>query len=131
MLLCGIERKHEVEHHFVDFLRTTVRFVHLIDYHNRFESYLKRLLEHETGLRHRSFESIDEKDASVGHVEYSLHLATEVAVSRSVNDIDLSVLVIDGNILGKDCYSTLSFQFVVVENQITSLLVLTEEIASQ
>ncbi len=39
---------------------------------------------------HRAFKGIDKEEAAVGHVDIiSLYLATEVGVSRSVNDVDL------------------------------------------
>ena len=91
----GIEGEHEVEHHFVDLLRTAVGLVHLVDHHDGLQSYLEGLLEHEACLRHGAFEGVDEQDAAVGHVEHAFHLAAEVGVSRGVYDVDFSVVVVD------------------------------------
>ena len=55
-----VEVTHQVEHLFLNLVRTAVEFVHFIDHYNRLETQLKCFLQHKTGLRHGSFESIDE-----------------------------------------------------------------------
>ena len=93
-----IEAEHQVEHHFIDFFRTAVRLINLVDYYNRFQSDLKCFLEYETGLWHRTFKSINQQDTSVSHVEDALYFSTEVCMPRSIDDIDFSTIVIDGDI---------------------------------
>ena len=90
-----IEVEHQVKHHLVDLVRTAVRLVNLIDYDNRFQPHLDGFLKHETRLRHRALESVDEQQASVSHIEHALHLTTEVGVSRSVDNIDFVTVVVD------------------------------------
>ena len=46
------------------------------------KSYVQRLLEHETCLRHGAFERIDQQDATVRHIQYAFYLSAEVGVSR-------------------------------------------------
>ena len=99
LFFCGIEAEHQVEHHFVHFLGAAVGLVHLVHHHDGLQANLKRLLEHEARLRHRSFESVDQQDAAVGHVEHTFHLAAEVAVSRSIDNVDFYVLVTYRNVL--------------------------------
>ena len=94
----GIEGEHQIEHHFVDFLRTTVGFVHLVHHHNGFQPQLQCLLKHEAGLGHGALKGVDEQQAAVGHVEHTLHLTAEVGVARGVENIYLSTFPVDRNV---------------------------------
>ena len=84
LLLRCSERKHQVENLFVDHFGTAVGLIDLIDYHDGFLAEREGFLEDETGLGHRSFESIDEQQYAVAHVEHTLHLAAEVGVARGL-----------------------------------------------
>ena len=95
LIFCGIEVAHQVEHHFIHLFRSAVRFVNLIHHNNGFQTDFKRFLKHKARLRHRTLESIHQQDTSVCHVQHTLHLTTEVAVSRSVYHIDLHPFVVD------------------------------------
>ena len=86
--------EHEVEYLVLCDVGCAVRLVHLVDHHDRLQSNLDRLLKYETSLRHRSLESIDEEDTAIGHIEHALHLATEVGVTRSIDDVDFSTLIV-------------------------------------
>ena len=99
LFLGCVERAHEVESHFIHLLGAAVGLVHLVYHHYRLEAYLECLLQHEARLRHRAFEGIDKQNAAVGHVEHALHLAAEVAVPRSIDDVDFYVLVTYRNVL--------------------------------
>ena len=131
MVFGGIEREHQVEHHFVHLLGTAVRLVHLVDHHYRFQSDFQCLLQHETCLGHGTFESIDQKDATVCHIQHTFHLAAEVGVSRRVNDINLCTLIIDRDVLGENRDTSFTLQFIVIQNQVASLLILTKEISGE
>ena len=95
LVLGGVEREHQVEHHFIHFLRTAVGFVHLIHHDYGLQTNLQSLLQHEASLRHGTFEGINKQQTSVCHIEHTLHFSTEVRVSRSVDDINLHSLIID------------------------------------
>ena len=99
LVLCSVKVAHEVEHHFVHLLRTTVRLVHLINYNNGFKANLECLLQDKACLGHRAFKGIDQKDAAVGHIKHTFYLTTEVGVTRSVDNVDFSVFITDRNIL--------------------------------
>ena len=90
----SVQIKHQVEHHFVHFVRTTIRLVHLVYHNYRLQSYLNGLLQHKASLRHRTLESIHQKQASIGHVEHALHFAAKIGVSRSVDDIYFATIVV-------------------------------------
>jgi hypothetical protein len=82
-------------------------------------------------LRHGAFKSVDEQQATVGHVEYALYLATKVGVTRGVDDIDFIVFVLDRNVLRKNSDTSLSFKVVVIEYQLAGILILAKEISGQ
>ena len=129
LLFCGIEVAHEVEHHLVHLLGTAVGLIHLVHYHDGLKAYLQCLLQHESCLGHGSLECINQQYAGVRHIEHALHLASEVAVTRCVDDVYLGAFVIDGDILAQDSDAALPLQLVVVQHQIVCLLVLTEQVS--
>ena len=95
----GIQREHQVEHHLIHLFRTTVGLVHLVHHHDRLQSNLQSLLQHETGLGHRALESVHQQQTAVCHIQHALHLAAEVGVSRGVDDIDFCSFPVNTNIL--------------------------------
>ena len=131
LLFGSIEVTHQVEYHLVDLLRPAVRLVHLIDHNNGLEANLERLLQHESGLRHRAFEGIDEQQASIGHIEHSLHLATEVRVTGSIQNINLDTFPPDGNVLGKNGYPSLSLQIIGIKHFAAVVLSIPEKLTSE
>ncbi len=131
LVLRRAEREHEVKHHFVHLVGAAVGLVNLVDHHHWLEPHLDRLLQYEAGLRHRALESVHEQQASVSHVQHTLHLAAEVSVSRGVDDVDFYALVVDGDILGEDCYPSLAFEVIVVEYQLPGVLVFTEKVSCE
>ena len=110
------QAEHQVEYHFIDFFGTTVRLVHLVHNNDGFQADLQSFLQYKTRLRHRTLKSVHQQDTSVGHVQYAFHLTAEVAVPRSVDNINLSVFIIDRNVFGKDCYSSLTLQIIVIQH---------------
>src|SRR5437868_9775189 len=98
----SIEGGEKIEYLVHDFDMALVRPVDLVDGDNRPEADLQRLGEHELGLRHRSFGSIDEEHRAVDHIEDALDLAAEIGMAGSVDDIDAGVLPDERGHLGKD-----------------------------
>ena len=131
LVFCSIEVAHQVEHHLVHLFRATVRLIYLINNDDRLQSELQCLLEHETGLRHRTLESIDEEEASVCHVEHALNLTTEVRVSRSIKNINFSTFPIDGNVFRKNCDTPLTFEVVSIKHFATVILTVAEKLSSE
>ena len=119
MVLAGAKVEHQVEHGFLYFVGTAVGLVHLVNHHNGLQLQLDGLLQDETGLWHGAFKGIDEQQHAVSHVEHTLHLATEVGVAGSVDNVDLHVLVTDGNVFRKNGDAALAFQVVVVKDELT------------
>ena len=131
LVLGSIQREHQVEYHLVDLLRTAVGLIYLINYHDRLQANLECLLQHETGLRHGALKSVDEQQTAVGHIKYTLYLATEVAMSRSIDDIDFGAFPIDRNVLGKNGDTALALQVIGVKYLVAQVLSLTEKISCQ
>ena len=55
--------------------------------------------------------------AAVGHLEDALDLAAEVGVARRVDDVDLGVADLQGDVLGQDGDAALALQIVGVEDE--------------
>ena len=131
MVFGGIEREHQVEHHLIYLLGTAVRLVHLVHHNDRLQTYLQCLLQHEARLRHRSLESVHEQQAAVCHVEHALHLAAEVRVPRSVDDVNLNAFVVYRNVFRQNCYPSLAFQVIAVQHLVAKVLPFAEQVSCQ
>ena len=70
------------------------------------------MLQNEAGLGHGALEGVDDEQSTVSHVQNALYLAAEVSVTRGVDDVDLHVLVGDGDVLGKDGDTTFFLQII-------------------
>ena len=126
-----IKAEHQVKNHFVYFVRAAVGLIYLINHHNGFQTDFQCLLQNETGLWHRAFESIYQQNTAISHIQHTLNFATEVAVSRSINYINFGAVVVDGNVFGKNRYTTFAFQIVVIQDKFTTVLVVAEQISRQ
>ena len=99
LLLRSVKGKHQVKHHFVHLVGTAVRLVNLVYHHDGLQPYLQRFLQHKPRLRHRTFESIHQQQAAVSHIQHTLHLTSEIAMSWRVNNVDFYALIDNGNVL--------------------------------
>ena len=110
-------------HNFVD---SRVLLVDFVDEQNRVQSLLQRLVQHETGLRHRTFAGVYQKDNGIYGFHDTFYLGAEVRVSRGVHDVDFVILVHDGTVLGINGNSTFSFDGIAVHDAIHHLLVVSK-----
>ena len=108
--------------------RSGIRTVDFIDHDDRFELEFESLVEHETGLGKRSFRRIDEENDSVRHIEHPFHLSAEIAVSRSVDDIDFYAAVVDADVFCKDRDPAFPFEIVAVEEAFVHFLIFAEQL---
>ena len=99
LVLGCIQAEHQVEHHLVHFFGTAIWLIHLIHNNDRFQTNLQSFLQYKPCLRHRTFESIHKQNASIRHIQYTFHFTSEVTVSRSINNVNLGVFVVDRNVL--------------------------------
>ena len=128
LVVVSTEVEHQVEHSLLRPLGVAVGLVHLVHHHYGLQSQLYSLLEHKTRLGHGAFKGIHHQQHPVGHIQHTLHLAAEVAVTRRVDNVDLVAFIPHRHILRKNRNAAFAFQIVVVENKIARLLVVAEEL---
>ena len=120
----------EVEEERVDLVHdvgdSRVGAVDLVDDEDDRESRLQRLAEHEARLRQRALARVDEEQDAVDHRQPALHLAAEVGMARSVDDVDLHGAVADGGVLREDRDPLLAFQLPGIEDPLGDILVRAE-----
>ena len=129
LALVRAEVDHQVECLVIDLFAARVRTIHLVDDDDDRQAERQRMLEHETGLRHRAFKRVDEQQHAVHHLEHALNLAAEIGVAGGIDDVDLHVLIIHGGILRQNGDAALFFDGVVIHHAVGDLLVFTENAA--
>src|SRR3972149_5228429 len=126
--ICG-KLQEKVLYHIGHLCRAGRRAVYLIDDHNGFESLLESVTQHKSGLRHRAIHSVDDQEASIGHVEHPFHLATKIGMAWGIYDVDLYPLISDSRILGQNGNALFPLQLITVEDEVANLLVLAKDMA--
>jgi len=125
--VAGTELDHQVEGEVDDLVGPGVRAVDLVHDDDRPEAQRQRLLQHEAGLRHRSFGRVDEQQHAVDHLQGALDLATEVGVAGRVHDVDLVAVPCHGGVLGQDGDASLALEGARVHHALGDFLVLAED----
>ncbi len=123
LVVVGLEREKEIEDRLQRLLGLGVGAVDLVDHDDRLEAELKRLGEHELGLRHDGFGGIDEQHDAVDHREDALDLAAEIGMAGRVDDIDVRAVPLDRGALGQDRDAALALQVVGVHGALFHVLV--------
>ncbi len=124
LLVGGVERREQVEHFVDDFDRSRVGAVDLVDDDDGLETHLERLGDDELGLRQRTFGGVDQHQGAVHHVEDALHLAAEIGVAGSVDDVDAGVFPDHRGGLGQDGDAALALEVVGIHGALDHALVL-------
>ncbi len=128
LLVGSTQLDHQVEHLVHSALGIGVGAVDLVHDHHNAQAALERMGQHEARLRLGTLVGVHDEQGAVGHVEHALNLAAEVGVARGVDDVDLDVLVLDGDVLGKDGDAALALLIVGVQDALFHLLVLAENV---
>ena len=110
--------KRFVEH----FVRSGVGAVDLVNDHDRLQSTLECLGQHEPRLWHGALDSIDQHQRAVGHAKHAFHLAAKVGMAGCVDQIDFHTAMMDGDILREDRDAALTLQVVRVEDAVAHQL---------
>ncbi len=97
-------------------VRTSTRTVNLVDDHDRLQTLSECFLGHETGLRHRAVNGVNQQQHGVNHGQYTLNFTTEVGVTRGINDVDAVVIPADRSVLGENGDATFPFQIIGVHD---------------
>ena len=98
----GVKFEEKLENHVEHLVRAGVFAVDLVDDDDRLGADFERLAQHELGLRLRAVEGIDDEQHAVDHLQDALHLAAEIGVAGSVDDVDVVILVLERGVLGLD-----------------------------
>ncbi len=78
-------------------------------------------------MRHGALGGVDQQQGAVGHLENAFHFAAEIGVARRIDDVDLDVANLQGDVLGQNGDAALAFQIVGIENAIAAQLALPEQ----
>ena len=122
LVLGGAQVEHEFENLLLHLVRAAVGLVHLVDDDDGLLAHVQRLVQHEARLGHATFERVDQKEDAVRHVQHALHLAAEIAVAGSVDDIDFHAFVRDGHILRENGDAAFALQVVAVQDEVPQVL---------
>ncbi len=126
LLVGGVESREQVEHFVMNFMRTGVAAIDLVDQHDRTQAEGERLAGDELGLRHRAFGRVDQHHHAVDHRQDTLDLAAEIGVAGGVDDVDAGIFPHDAGALGQNRDATFLFQVVAVHHALVNLLVFAE-----
>ena len=110
LLVGRVEAHEELEHEVQHLLRVGVVAVDLVDDHDGLGTGLECLAQHEASLGLGTFRRIHDQQHAVDHVHDTLDLAAEVGVSRSIHNVDVVVLVLEGGVLGANRDALFLFQ---------------------
>ena len=126
LLVGGAKPVEEFEHLIDDPVGPGARPVDLVYHHDRTKPVGEGLLGHETGLGHGAFLGIHQQQHRIDHGEHTLHLATKVGVSGSIDDVDAVAIPIDGRVLGEDGDTALLLQVVGIHHPFDVAITLAE-----
>ena len=99
------------------------RFVNFVDNHNGTQAERKGFFGNEAGLRHRAFLRVHQQHHAIHHAEHALHFATEIGVSRGIDDVDVVAFVFNGCVFGENGDAALFFKVVAVHHALFYLLI--------
>jgi hypothetical protein len=100
--------------------------VDLVDHHERAQTVLEGLAQHEPRLRHRALGRVDEEEHRVRHPQRPLDLSAEVGVAGRVDDVDPRPVPVDRRVLRQDRDAALALLRVGIHRPLLDLLVLPE-----
>ena len=81
------------------------------------------------GLRKRAFAGVDQEHHAIDHAQGAFDFATEIAVARRVDDIDLGVVEKKSGVLGQNGDAALALQVVGIHHALDKFLIGAENAA--
>ena len=99
LFIVGVELHEKFEHFVVNFIDARFGAVNFIYHDDWLELVLQSFAQDVFGLRHGTFEGVDQKQNAVDHVQHALDLAAEIRVTGGVHDIYLHALVKNRRVL--------------------------------
>ena len=131
LFIGGAKLNHKVEHLVDRTFRIRIRAVYLVHNHYDTQAELQGVRQDETSLRFGSFVGVDDKQGTVRHIENTLYFSAEIGMSRRVDDVNLGVLVSNGDVLGQNGNAALSLLIVAVEHAFLDLLVAAKDVGGK
>ena len=125
LILSRSKREHKVKDLLLHLVRAAIELINLIDHHNRFLTHLDSFLKHKSCLRHTALKRIYKEKYTISHIKHTLNLSTEVAMARSIDDIDLYTLIYYRHILRKNSDTSFSLKVIIIQDKLSQLLLLT------
>jgi len=124
-IIVGVKGNKQIEDLIKDIVRTCVRTVHLVNYHDGLKFAGQGLGENKSRLRHRPIESVHQQQHSISHFQHTLHLSAEVGMAGRIHDVDFELLTIrgcvfDSAVFAEDGNASLPLKRVRVHNQAVS-----------
>ena len=116
LIIIGIEIQEKIIDLIDNFVDSGILLIDLVDQKNRSQTCLKRLLEDETGLRHRAFRRVDQQNDRIDRFDDTFDFTGEICVSRCIYNIDLVVLIDDRAVFGIDRDASFSLQIVGIHD---------------
>jgi len=122
LIVIGAEFDEQFQH-LVDDIDGTGRVaVDLVDDDDRFDFGFQGFFQHEPGLGHRAFKSVDDQNDAVDHVHDPFDFAAEIGMTGRIQNIDPVSHIIDGGILGKDGDAAFTFEVIAVHRAFDKVL---------
>ena len=126
LLLVCVQIEQQVIDLLGDLFVSCVRAVGLVDYDDDLVSERQCLGQNKAGLWHWTLKGVYQQDNAVHHLQDTLNLASEVRVSRGVDDVDFGAFIVDCRIFREDGDASFTLEVSVVHNTVLYRLVVTE-----
>src|SRR5690606_22562599 len=123
LFLSGTQFVEEVKRGVDRMVWTRTWAVDLVNHHNGLETQRQGLARHEARLGHRALYGVDQQKHAVYHGKHALNFATEVRVSRGINDVDMNAFIFDSAVLGQNGDTPFLFDVTGVHDPFCHLLV--------
>ena len=116
LIVIGAELDEQIQHLVHSRLGIHPGTVDFVDEHDRAQTLLQCLLQHESRLGHRPLVGVDNQQTAIHHSEHPLHFTAEIGVTRGVNNVDAGVVVIDSRVFRQNGDAALTLQIVGVHD---------------
>ncbi len=126
LLVACIQVEEQLQNLVSYLVKPRVGTVYLVHHDDYFQTHFQRLLQYEAGLGHTALGSVNKQYDAVHHFKYPLHLAAEIRVTRSVDNVYLHAVIHHSRVLRKDSDTPLPLQIVGVHYSLGDVLVLPE-----
>ncbi len=129
LLFTGIQIDKQFQHFINNFPWPCLRAVDFIDAYDNGKLQFQSLAQNEFCLRHSAFKGVHDENNAVYHFQDALHLAAEIGMARSIDNIDFGIFINNGSVFGQNGNPPFPFDIVGVHNTFRNFLIFTENAA--